>query len=266
MTSGLLITAVLMGAVGIPHCLVMCGVPCSITAQACGDTRQVGQQPPRGVAAALQLGRLFGYALLGALAASVASFAHLLADHVAALRPLWVMAQLSILALGLMLLATGRLPQILQTVQMPLQKLSARLTAGRLGKWPAPLRAGLVGLCWAALPCAQLYAAVVLATLAPDAWGGAAVMAAYALPGVVSLWLGTHWLPRILGVRTGQTSLAANDGVATVRVWRDRNVARSLDQLVTSTWAVRVTGAVLAASAVLMLMHSTNKMIQLICG
>lgn len=266
MTSGLLITAVLMGAVGIPHCVVMCGVPCSITAQACGDTQQIGQQPLRNTAAALQFGRLLGYSLLGAVAASFASFAHLLADHVAALRPLWVMAQLSILALGLLLLATGRLPQILQTVQIPLQKLSAKLTSGRWSKLPAPLRAILVGLCWAALPCAQLYAAVVLATLAGDAWSGAAVMAAYALPGVVALWLGMQWLQRILGPRSGNTGLATNGGAATVHVWRDREAARSLDQLVASTWAVRVTGAVLAASAVLMLMHSTTKMIQLICG
>lgn len=260
MTSALLITSMLMGAVGVPHCLVMCSVPCSIAAQSCGST----QHSSREVAGALQFGRLLGYAMLGGVAASTVSFAHLLAGHVSALRPLWVMAQVAILMAGLVLLATGRVPQLLQSVHLPFQKLSARLNTGRWSRLPAPLRATLLGICWAALPCAQLYAAVVLASLAGHALGGAVMMMAYALPGVLALWLGAQWFQRIFGVASRPTAPSSE---VTVHVVRDRSVAiRSIGQLADSTWAVRITGAVLAASAVLMLLHSTSKVVQAICG
>lgn len=262
MTSALLITSVLMGAVGVPHCLVMCSVPCSVAAQSCGSV----QHSPREIAGALQLGRLLGYAMLGGVAASTVSFAHLLAGHVSALRPLWVMAQVAILVAGLVLLATGQVPQLLQSVHLPFQKLSARLNAGRWGRLPAPLRATLLGICWAALPCAQLYAAVVLASLAGHALGGAAMMMAYALPGVLSLWLGSQWFQRVFRATSSQPSPNPSSE-APVHIVRDRSMAiRSLGQLADSTWAVRITGAVLAASAVLMLMHSTSKVVQAICG
>lgn len=263
MTTALLITSVLMGAVGVPHCLVMCSVPCSIAAQSCVST----QHSPRAIAGALQFGRVLGYAVLGGLAASTVSFAHLLANHVSALRPLWVMAQVAILVAGLVLLATGQVPRLLQSVHLPFQKLSARLNTGRWSRLPAPLRATLLGICWAALPCAQLYAAVVLASLAGHAWGGAVMMMAYALPGVLSLWLGSQWFRRIFGAANRQSPLPSSGSETPVRLVRDRSAAiRSVGQLADSTWAVRITGAVLAASAVLMLMHSTSKVVQAICG
>lgn len=259
MTSGLLLAAVMMGAVGIPHCLVMCGVPCSVAVQSCSDERL----SQRALAGALQLGRLVGYALLGALAASLVSFAHLLASHVAALRPLWVMAQVAILILGVLLACTGHLPQWLQTAQVPLYKLSARLTQGWLGRLPPLVRTALVGVCWAVLPCAQLYAAVVLAAMADNALGGALVMSAYASPSVLSLWLGSHWLMRILGRNTKPASQPA---ISSIQITDARGRWRTLDRFADASWAVRVTGAVLAASAALMLTHSAGKIVQAICG
>ncbi|WP_374593393.1 sulfite exporter TauE/SafE family protein [Aquabacterium sp.] len=262
MTSALLIASMLMGVVGVPHCLVMCSVPCSIAAQSCGNSPHSSRE----VAGALQVGRLFGYALLGGVAASAVSFAHLLAGHVSALRPLWVMAQGAILVAGLVLLATGHVPSWLQSVHLPLEKLSARLHAGRSRQLPSPLRAFLLGMCWAILPCAQLYAAVALASLAGHAWGGALMMIAYALPGVLALWLGSRWFFHLFGANRTQPVQAQSDW-APVRLTRGRSAAiRSLGQLADSTWAVRITGAVLAASAVLMLLHSTSKMVQAICG
>lgn len=260
MSSGLFVTALLMGAVGIPHCLVMCSVPCSLAAQACGN----GAQSDRALAGALQIGRLLGYAALGALAASVVSFAHLVGEHVAALRPLWVMAQASIVVLGAALLATGRLPQWLQTVHIPLSKLSARLSRGHLGALPPLLQTSLLGACWAILPCAQLYAAVVLAGMANDPTAGALVMSAYAVPGVLTMWLGGQWFMKVLRLNNPQ---CAEDLEAPIRVIRrSAHTASALGGIAATTWAVRVTGAVLAVSGVLMLTHSAGKLVQQFCG
>lgn len=265
MSSGLLIAAVLMGVVGVPHCLIMCGVPCSMTANACAS----GRRSQRDVAAALQLGRMAGYAMVGALAASMVSFAHLLAGHVTALRPLWVLAQVAILFLGLALLATGRMPDWLQTVHVPLHKLSSRLSVGRMGKLPELLRAAIVGACWAALPCAQLYAAVVLASMANDAIIGAAVMVAYAVPSGVVMWLGSQWLISLLGRQAPATLIPITSVVYVARDRQPRSLLkrkREVDRLADASWVVRLTGAILALSAGLMLAHSSNRLIQTFCS
>jgi sulfite exporter TauE/SafE len=260
MTSGLFVTALLMGVVGVPHCLVMCSVPCSVAAQACGN----GRQSDRALAGALHLGRLLGYATLGALAASLVSFAHLLGEHVSALRPLWVMAQATIVVLGAALLGTGRLPQWLQTVHVPLSRLSARLSRGHLGALPPLLRTLLLGACWAILPCAQLYAAVVLAAMADDSVTGAMVMATYAIPGILAMWLGGQWFMKILRPNNPHRSGTSEAPIQLVRV-RARKVG-GLEALVDATWAVRATGAVLAVSGVLMLTHSAGRLVQQFCG
>ena len=56
MLISLLTTAFLMGLAGIPHCAAMCATPCSVAV-------------PQGLPLRSLLGRSFGYALLGAVAA-----------------------------------------------------------------------------------------------------------------------------------------------------------------------------------------------------
>ena len=63
MQSSLALTALLMGLAGGPHCVAMCGAACAGLAQASGEHRQRTLW-------SFQLGRLLGYALLGALAAA----------------------------------------------------------------------------------------------------------------------------------------------------------------------------------------------------
>ena len=66
MQSSLALTALLMGLAGGPHCVAMCGAACAGLGQAAGvhKTRALG---------AFQIGRLFGYSLLGGLAARLAA-------------------------------------------------------------------------------------------------------------------------------------------------------------------------------------------------
>ena len=103
MQSSLAITALMMGVLGGPHCVAMCGAACAGLGQAAGAQR--GQ-----ALLAFQLGRLLGYSLLGAFAAASVQGLGWLTTQSAAIRPLWSLLHLAALALGLLLLAQGRQP------------------------------------------------------------------------------------------------------------------------------------------------------------
>ena len=51
------------------------------------------------------------------------------------------------------------------------------------------MRAGLIGMLWAALPCGLLQSALLVAALASTPVSGALVMAVFAATSSVSLWL-----------------------------------------------------------------------------
>jgi sulfite exporter TauE/SafE len=175
MNWGLAGTALLMGLVGGPHCLAMCGAACG------GVIRGVGAKPVRGMWT-FQSGRLLGYTVAGAAAGlAVQSFAWL-SSHTAALRPAWTLFHFAVLAWGLMLLAQARQPQWVEN-------------AGR-GIWQrirpmAQRRGGLVvtGALWTFMPCGLLYSALLVASLSGGALEGAISMALFAVGSGISLGL-----------------------------------------------------------------------------
>lgn len=175
MTLTLAGTAFLMGLVGGPHCLAMCGAACG------GVIRGVGAKPARGMWT-FQAGRLLGYSLAGAAAGlAVQSFAWL-SSHTAALRPAWTLFHVAVLAWGLMLLAQARQPQWVES-------------AGR-GIWQrvrplAQRRGGLVvtGALWTFMPCGLLYSALLVASLSGGPLQGALSMALFALGSGIALGL-----------------------------------------------------------------------------
>jgi sulfite exporter TauE/SafE len=184
MLTGLIFTAFLMGVGGIPHCSAMCGAACA------AFLRKPLPLPAL-------VGRLIGYAALGAVAAASASAVAHWARQSAVLQPLWLLAQLAALVLGVWLASTGRMPAQVDHWGRELYRgLQARIaSADWLQKMPGltvliPLVAGLA---WAALPCGLLYGAVMVAALANGPLEGALVMAAFALPSAVGLWA-TPWL------------------------------------------------------------------------
>ena len=63
MQSTLAITALLMGLVGGPHCVVMCGAACAGIGHAAGARKNSAMWT-------FQLGRVLGYSLLGGVAAA----------------------------------------------------------------------------------------------------------------------------------------------------------------------------------------------------
>jgi sulfite exporter TauE/SafE len=191
MQSSLAITALTMGVLGGPHCVAMCGAACAGLGQTAGAHRLRALW-------AFQMGRLIGYALLGAAAAYSVQGLGWLTTQSAALRPLWTLLHLAAVALGLVLVVQARQP--------------LWLDAGARSLW-AHVRAfnqcwgaaapGMVGVLWALMPCGLLYSAVMVAALAGDPLSGAASMALFALGSSLSLWTGPWLLLRLQSVGDG---------------------------------------------------------------
>jgi hypothetical protein len=193
MTS-LLLAVVVVSIVGSLHCVAMCGpfVAFYSGGDASGGRHRVLSH------LSYNLGRLVGYATLGALAGAAGSVVDLAAraagiGQIAAgiaggLMILWGVVLL-LESLGIRLPAL-RLPQALSSHAVRLVQ--------RLRRRPPLLRAGLLGLCSGLLPCGWLYAFVVTAAGTASPLTGAAVMAAF--------WLGN--MPILLGVGFGVQTIA----------------------------------------------------------
>ncbi|MEZ5642052.1 MAG: sulfite exporter TauE/SafE family protein [Burkholderiaceae bacterium] len=181
MQASLALTAVLMGLAGGPHCIAMCGAACAGIGQAAGERR--------GAALALfQLGRVVGYALLGALAAASMQGLGWLTVHSAALRPVWTMVHVAAAVISLVLLIQARQPLWLETGA---RRIWARVR-GATQRWGLAAPLG-IGVAWALLPCGLLYSALLVATLSGSWVEGALTMALFALGTSVAMTAGP-WL------------------------------------------------------------------------
>lgn len=173
-------TALFMGIVGGPHCIAMCGAACAGIGQGAG--------PRSGRALlAFQVGRILGYAGVGALAAMSMQGLGWLTVQSSALRPVWSMLHAAAFLLGLVLLLRARQPVWLEQAGRRLWTAARAFGAAHGG---APL---VLGMLWALLPCGLLYSALAVAALAGSALDGAWVMALFALGTSITLGLGP-WL------------------------------------------------------------------------
>lgn len=169
-----------MGLVGGPHCVAMCGAACVGLGQAAGPRKNQA-------IFTFQVGRVLGYAALGALAAASMQGLGWLTVQSAALRPVWSLLHVAALVLGLLLLFKAEQPLWLERVGRGIWQ-RARAFGQRSGS--APL---LLGMLWALLPCGLLYSALLVAALAGSVAAGAIVMALFALGTSVSMVAGP-WL------------------------------------------------------------------------
>lgn len=204
-------TALLMGLVGGPHCVAMCGAACAGIGQAAGaaGTRAMCM---------FQAGRVLGYALLGALAAASMQGVGWLSVQSAAIRPIWTLLHVAALVLGLVLLLYARQPVWLEGAGKALW-MRVRSWVGK-GHGGAPL---LLGTVWALLPCGLLYSALLVAAMRARPLEGAMVMVLFALGSSVSMLAGPWLWLRLRGADSGQwgvrlagLGLAASSGWA---VW-----------------------------------------------
>jgi len=210
MQSSLALTALLMGLAGGPHCVAMCGAACAGLAQASGEHRQRTLW-------SFQLGRLLGYALLGALAAASVQGLGWLTVQSAALRPVWSLLHVAAMGLGLWLIVYARQPVWLD---QSARRLWSRVR-GFNTRWGHAAPAVVGGL-WALMPCGLLYSAVMVAALTSRPADGALTMALFAAGSSVSLWAGPWLLLKLQSVGDGS--------------WGVRLAGLAL--IATSTWAL----------------------------
>jgi sulfite exporter TauE/SafE len=219
MDAALLSSALLMGLAGGPHCAAMCGAA------------QLGVAGPgRRSMLALQLGRVAGYALAGAVVASSVSLLGELGRAGPLLRPVWTLFHVGALALGLGMAWRGRVPAWLSTLGQRRPALaSGAQPLHFVSRLPRGARAATAGACWTLLPCGLLQSALVVAALASDAAWGALVMAGFAAGSAL--------------------------GLAAVSLFWTRLRGRATADVVPSTASVRLAGVLLAGASGFALVH-----------
>jgi len=219
MQTSLAVTALLMGLVGGPHCVVMCGAACAGIGRAAGASAQAGASSGAVAIGTFQLGRIIGYSVLGGVAAASIQGVGWLSIQTAALRPVWTLFHVSAFFLGLLLLWKAQQPAWVEVAGHRLWSIARRLAAGQ--SRGAPL---VIGMFWSFLPCGLLYSALLVAAMTGQVWEGAVVMALFALGTSISMMAGPWLWLRLRG--TGPQSLASS-----------------------GQWGVRLAGLALAVSS-----------------
>jgi sulfite exporter TauE/SafE len=210
MQTSLALTALIMGLVGGPHCVAMCGAACAGLGQSAGASQNRAL-------VSFQAGRWLGYSLMGGLAALSVQGLGWLTVKSAALRPVWSMLHMAALVLGLLLVWQAKQPVWLDQSARHLWAKIRKLNV-KFGKI-APV---LVGMLWSLMPCGLLYSALMVAALTGNVWEGALTMACFALGSGVSLGF-APWM--LLELKT------LGDGAWGIRL-------AGLALAVTSAWAL----------------------------
>lgn len=208
MQTTLATTALLMGLAGGPHCIAMCGAACAGIGQAAGAAKTSAMWT-------FQLGRMVGYAGLGAVAAASMQGLGWLTVQSAALRPVWSMFHVAMLMLGLILMIKAQQPVWMEQAGRKIWSGAKSLAMGR-GRG-APM---VIGMLWTFLPCGLLYSALLVAGLTGHPVDGALVMALFALGTSVSMMLGPWLWLRLKGNGSGDWGVRlAGLALAVSSVW-----------------------------------------------
>lgn len=195
MEATLVMSALLMGLAGAPHCAVMCGPACAALTAPSARMPQLGGGWG-GRAAGFLVARVFSYAAAGAFAAAGVAWMTTLPAVAPVLRPAWALLHVAAMTLGLWMCWTGQQPAWMSQFgrgREPGLPKSAVWVAVR-----GPGAAVSAGLAWIAWPCGLLHSALVVAGLANTPQGGASVMAAFAAASGMGLqaipWAWTRWV------------------------------------------------------------------------
>jgi len=178
-----LLTALLAGLLGGVHCVGMCGgIVAAFSFSADGSA------PPFRLHLAYNLGRIFSYAVFGALAGTLGASLKL-ADFLPVQTLLFVLAQVVMVLLGLYLAGWSQWVLIFERAGGALWRKVKPLFQKLLPVRSLP-QALLAGMAWGWLPCGLVYSVLISALAAGSATSGAALMLAFGL--------GT--LPNLLGM------------------------------------------------------------------
>jgi sulfite exporter TauE/SafE len=175
--TALLSSALIMGLAGGPHCVAMCGAACTGITQSAQHPYAIYQY---------HIGRLCGYALLGAIATFAIQSIAWLSTYSKTLHPLWTFFHVLIFFWGVLLIIYARQPIWVDNAGRSIWKQVKKL---------AVIRGGIfyIGMLWALMPCGLLYSALMIASFNGNPIGGAMSMAAFAAGSSVSLFV-APWL------------------------------------------------------------------------
>lgn len=177
MQSALIYSALLMGLAGGPHCVAMCGAACT----------SFTQSPEKPYAIYFyHLGRLCGYATLGAIATFAIQSIAWLSTYSAVLHPLWTFFHVMVFFWGVILLIYARQPVWIDQAGHVVWRYVKKLSLIKGGYF-------YIGMLWALMPCGLLYSALIIASFNGNPLGGALSMAAFALGSSVALFF-APWL------------------------------------------------------------------------
>jgi uncharacterized protein len=204
-----LAAAFLMGLLGAPHCLGMCG---GVAAALVPSPVPAGG-PRRGhpLAMGLALGRIATYAGLGVVVGSLGQSAlHAIGGAAAPAVRIGLGAVLLLSGLSL----AGLWPRALAFVEGPGGWLHAAVRRWTRGVLPvsSPARALAAGAVWGLLPCGLVYGALAGAAALATPWGGGAFMTSFGL-GTLPAVLSAGW------VGGGARALAQRRGVRGAAGW-----------------------------------------------
>jgi uncharacterized protein len=193
--TALLLSVLAASFVGSLHCAGMCGGLVAFSAGSAGKGSLAARH------GAYQGGRLLAYVALGALGGVLGAGLDDVGSRAGLGRAAAVVAGATMLVWAAVLLLdpatlAGRL-----RLPAPVERLVVACVRG-LGGRPPLVRAALMGLASALLPCGWLYAFVLVAAGTGSAAAGAVTMAVF--------WLGS--VPALLGVSVGVRALAQRLG------------------------------------------------------
>lgn len=170
-------SALLMGLAGGPHCVAMCGAACTALTQSKNNPYAIYQY---------HLGRMLGYAILGAIATFAIQSIAWASAYSAILHPLWTFFHVLIFFWGVLLIIFARQPIWVDRAGRNIWGHVKKLSVKQGGSF-------YVGMLWALMPCGLLYSALIIASFNGKPWDGAISMVAFALGSSVSLFL-APWL------------------------------------------------------------------------
>lgn len=208
MTTALLVAALLMGFFGSPHCLGMCGGLVTAFGLSMKDASPAKR---RGLVATYHLGRLLSYAFLGLMAGLIGT---------TVLEPLMIGNSMPRILLGLVLVLVG-VTMLGAPFLTKLERFGMRFWQflGPLRQKVFPLttfpRALTAGLLWGFLPCGLVYGALLIAVVAHNPLGGAALMFVFGL-GTVPMLVATHETVNWMRDKIGRFRLRQLNGVVMV--------------------------------------------------
>lgn len=208
MTTALLIAALLMGFFGSPHCLGMCGGLVTAFGLSMKDASPAKR---RGLVATYHLGRLLSYSFLGLMAGLIGT---------TVLEPLMIGNSMPRILLGLVLVLVG-VTMLGAPFLTKLERFGMRFWQflGPLRQKVFPLttfpRALTAGLLWGFLPCGLVYGALLIAVVAHNPLGGAALMFVFGL-GTIPMLVATHETVSWMRDKIGRFRLRQLNGVVMV--------------------------------------------------